>query len=68
MKKPESIKDIDNAWELIAYLVSYRIKELIILLLGAMISIYLFINIQYDKKGGLQWKPAPVSVEIKRGQ
>lgn len=61
-----SMKDINNLWEFLAYLISYRMKELVILLLSGTIAVYLFVNIEYSKKDGFQWKPAPVSIEVKK--
>ena len=37
-----------------------RFKRLTILLAGASIFLFLFFNLKYDKKNGLQWMPAGV--------
>lgn len=65
-KEIASIKDIDNLWELIAYLVRYGMKELIIILLLIIIATYLALNISYNKKDGFQWNPAPIKIEYTR--
>jgi len=58
-----SIKDINNLWEFLAYLISYRMKELIILLLTGTIAVYLFLNVEYNKKDGFCWRPAPIEIK-----
>lgn len=65
-KEVASIKDIDNLWELIAYLVRYGTKELIIIMLLIIIATYLALNISYNKEDGFQWNPAPVKIEYTR--
>lgn len=60
------MKDLNNLWEFLAYIISYRMKELVILLMAGTIAVYLFINVEYNKKDGFCWKPAPVKVEVKK--
>ena len=52
------MKQIDNAWELIAYLVRYRTKELLGLVILVLVAVMLYQNISYDKEHGLRWGPA----------
>lgn len=65
-KEVASIKDIDNLWELIAYLVKYCTKELVIVMLLVIIATYLALNVKYNKEDGFQWNPAPVKIEYTR--
>lgn len=62
----KSMKDINNFWEFLAYLISYRMKEMVILLLSGTIALYFFLNVEYNEKEGFKWKPAPVHVEVKK--
>lgn len=59
------MKDIKGPWQLIAYLFRYRSKELLALLAAILLGIILTMNISYDKKNGLQWRPA-AKVEVKK--
>jgi len=61
-----TMQDINNLWELLAYLISYRMKELVILVLMGIIAVYLFVNVDYSKQGGFRWKPANVNIEVKK--
>lgn len=50
----------------IIWLLAYHSKELLILILLLGFFTILIVNIEYTKEGGLQWKRANVSIELKR--
>jgi hypothetical protein len=65
MKEDQAYKEINNPWDMIAYLFRYRLKELLAVIVILLIGYILVANISYDKKNGFSWQPS-VSVEIKK--
>lgn len=57
-KETITFKDIKNPYQFIAYLFRWHMKELLALVIVLLIAWILSMNISYDKKNGLQWRPA----------
>lgn len=63
------IKELDGPWDLLGYLFKYRTKEIMGLFIIILIGTMLIMNISYDKRHGLQWRPAAkidINKELKK--
>ena len=52
------IKELSSPWEFLGYVFTYRTKEILAVIILILIGTILILNISYDKKDGLQWRPA----------
>lgn len=65
LKEDKVLKEIDNPWEMVAYLFRFRMKEILSLVIIALVGYILAANISYSKKDGIGWSPS-VSIEVKK--
>jgi len=69
-KETKSFRDIKNPYQFFAYLFRYHPKKLLALVVILLIFWILTMNFSYDKKNGLQWRPAAkinATADLKRG-
>ena len=64
-KEDQAFKDVNNPWDLIAYLFRFRMKEILSVIVLLLIGYILVANISYTKKDGFSWSPS-VSIEVKK--
>ena len=64
-KEDQAFKDVNNPWDLIAYLFRFRMKEILSVIVLLLIGYILVANISYSKKDGFSWSPS-VSIEVKQ--
>ena len=63
----EVIEHISGPWQVIAYALKYRLKEILAVIVIFLIGAILIMNISYDKKNGFRWGPAAeINVEVKK--
>jgi hypothetical protein len=65
MREDQAFKEINNPWDMIAYLFRYRMKELLALVVLLLLGYIAVANISYSPQDGFSWTPS-VSVEIKK--
>ena len=64
-KEDQAFKEINNPWDMIAYLFRFRTKEILAVLGVVLVGYILVANISYDKKNGFSWRPS-VSIEVNK--
>lgn len=64
-KEDQVFKEIDNPWDMIAYLFRFRMKEILSVIILLLIGYILIANISYSKKDGFSWSPS-VKIEVSK--